>query len=132
VTILLDGNALVALCVGDHVHHTVAATWFSSLEDRFATTPITQGTLLRLALREGLDVQTSIDLLNRITGHPRHVFWPDDLPYTAATLHGVVGHRQVTDAYLVMLTRHQGGQLATFDHGLAAWSPDVVHIVSPS
>ena len=131
MTVLLDGNTLVALCVADHVHHQIAATWFSSLDDEFSTTPITQGTLLRLALREGLDVPTSVELLNRITGHPRHVFWPDDLPYTVATLQGVVGHRQVTDAYLVMLTRNQGGQLATFDRGLAAWSPDVVQLVSP-
>jgi toxin-antitoxin system PIN domain toxin len=131
VTVLLDGNALVALCVVDHVHHDIAANWFSSRDDQFATTPITQGTLLRLTLREGLDIKASIDLLNGITGHPRHVFWPDDLPYTAGTLQGVVGHRQVTDAYLVTLARNRGGQLATFDRGLASWSPDVAVHVAP-
>jgi hypothetical protein len=130
VTVLLDGNALVALSVVDHVHHDIAANWFSSIDAEFATTPTTQGTLLRLTLREGLDIQASVDLLNGITGHPRHVFWPDDLPYTAATLRGVVGHRQVTDSYLVTLARNRGGQLATFDRGLAAWSPDIVQLVS--
>jgi len=30
---------------------------------------------------------------------------------------GVIGHRQVTDAYLAALARHHRGQLATFDPG---------------
>jgi predicted nucleic acid-binding protein len=38
---------------------------------------------------------------------------------------GVIGHRQVTDAYLGALTRCHGGQLATFDRGLSALHPDV-------
>lgn len=131
MTVLLDGNTLVALCVADHVHHDAAANWFSALDEQFATTPITQGTLLRLALRAGIDARTALDLLTRVTEHDGHAFWPDDLPYTAATLRGVVGHRQVTDAYLVMLTRNRGGRLATFDQGLASWSPDLVVRVAP-
>ena len=34
-------------------------------------------------------------------------------------LAGVIGHRQVTDAYLVALARHHHGRLATLDKGLA-------------
>jgi toxin-antitoxin system PIN domain toxin len=130
VTVLLDGNVLVALAVGDHVHHRTVVKWFLSWDEPFATTPITQGTLLRLALREGLDPQTAMELLTGVTAHQRHVFWPDDLPYTTATLQGVVGHRQVTDAYLVTLARNQRGRVATFDRGLASWSPDVVQLIT--
>lgn len=132
MTVLLDGNTLVALTTADHVHHSAAVGWFRRLDDEFATTPITQGTLLRLVIREGLDAGTAVDLLDRITSHPGHVFWPDDQPYTAETLQGVVGHRQVTDAYLVMLARSRDGRLATFDQGLAAWSPDVVQLITRS
>ncbi len=35
-------------------------------------------------------------------------------------LAGAIGHRQVTDAYLVALARHHHGRLATLDKGLAA------------
>ena len=44
----------------------------------------------------------------------------DDIPHEAAQLGGVIGHRQVTDAYLVALARHHGGRVATLDKGLAA------------
>jgi uncharacterized protein len=37
----------------------------------------------------------------------------------------VLGHRQVTDAYLAALARHHHGKLATFDKGLAALHSDV-------
>ena len=131
MTFLLDGNTLVALCVSDHVHHDAAAAWFGSVDDVFATTPMTQGTLLRLALREGLDSQTALERLESVTGHERHVFWSDDRPYSSATLRGVIGHRQVTDAYLAELARSRDGRLATFDQGLASAHADVAELVAP-
>jgi predicted nucleic acid-binding protein len=42
---------------------------------------------------------------------------------------GVIGHRQVTDAYLAALARQRGGRLATFDAGLAQLHPDVAQLV---
>lgn len=45
---------------------------------------------------------------------------------------GVVGHRQVTDAYLAALVRHRGAQLATFDRALAALHPDVTALLAGS
>jgi predicted nucleic acid-binding protein len=42
---------------------------------------------------------------------------------------GVIGHRQVTDAYLAHLARTRNGRLATFDQGLAKTHPDVVDLV---
>jgi uncharacterized protein len=64
-------------------------------------------------------------------GHERHVFWPDDRPYDAVTLRGVIGHRQVTDGYLAALSRARHGRLATFDKGLAVTHADVV-VLLPS
>lgn len=45
---------------------------------------------------------------------------------------GVIGHRQVADAYLAGLARARGGRLATFDAGLAALHPDVAELVPTS
>ena len=77
-SVLLDANVLVALAVDDHVHHEVAVSWFVDGASPFATTPITQGTLLRLLLRSGMAADTASEVLGGFTRHPRHRFWPDD------------------------------------------------------
>jgi uncharacterized protein len=130
VTALLDGNVLIALTVEDHVHHQPAEDWMAAQPDRlFATTPITQGTLLRLLIRNGIVADDAIELLEATTVHPNHRFWSDDVPYDSAVLSGVIGHRQVTDAYLAAQARLRNGRLATFDAGLAAAHPDVVELI---
>jgi hypothetical protein len=127
--VLLDGNVLVALTVAEHIHHEAVATWFAGNERTFVTTPTTQGTLLRFLLRAGVDSTAAIAVLGAVTAHPRHVFWPDDAAYDLQTLRGVVGHRQVTDAYLAARARAHEGRVATLDRGLAAAHPDVAEAV---
>ena len=126
---LLDGNVLIALAVADHVHHSVARAWWLEAPDRFATTPMTQGTLLRFLLREGLSVSGALGVLDGLTGSEHHEFWPDDAPFTRRALRGVMGHRQVTDAYLAELARRHHGRLVTLDAGLAAVHPDVAELL---
>jgi len=41
----------------------------------------------------------------------------------------VLGHRQVTDAYLAGLARAHRGRLPTMDRGLVAVHPDVADLV---
>ncbi|MGH7643001.1 MAG: hypothetical protein ACRENX_08330 [Candidatus Dormibacteria bacterium] len=55
MTHLPDGNVLTALAVEDHVHHLAATHWWTSTVRLVATCPITQGTLLRLLVRQGLE-----------------------------------------------------------------------------
>jgi predicted nucleic acid-binding protein len=62
----------------------------------------------------------------------RHEFWPDDVPYTDVPVDGIVGHRQVTDAYLAQLARAHGARLATFDQAIAKLHGDVADLVSAS
>ncbi|GLY63497.1 hypothetical protein [Amycolatopsis taiwanensis] len=45
------------------------------------------------------------------------------------SLNGVLGHRQVTDAYLAQLARAHGGRLATFDPGLATLHTDIADLL---
>jgi predicted nucleic acid-binding protein len=49
----------------------------------------------------------------------------DGLSYADIDMRGVVGHRQVTDAYLAALARSRGGRLATLDRALAVLHDDV-------
>lgn len=125
MTILLDANVLIALLVTDHVHHGAAEAWFVGLTDRFATCPVTQGSLIRLLVREGQSAKAARSVLLRVTADERHEFWPDDVAYTEVPTAGIIGHRQVTDAYLAQLARNRAGRLATFDQALAKLHADV-------
>ncbi len=129
MTSLLDANVLIALTVADHVHHEAAKTWLTGLSSRFATCPLTEGSLVRLLLRESQSAQTARSVLTAIAGNPRHEFWPDTIPYRDVSMTGVVGHRQVTDAYLAQLARSHDGRLASFDQGLAKLHSDVVDLI---
>lgn len=130
MTTLLDGNILVALTVDDHVHHEAAQRWLEKHQDGIASCPITQGSLLRVLIRGGASATQAERLLAAITADARHEFWPDSIGYTEVPLRSVVGHRQVTDAYLSQLARARGGALATFDKGLAAAHPDVAELIA--
>ncbi len=129
-TLLVDGNVLVALTVVDHVHHGIALEWFDRHEPSLATCPITEGTLLRFLLREGLTAVDAVVVLETMRDQEWHTFWPDEIRYEEAHLVGVIGHRQVTDAYLVALARHHGGRLATLDRGLASLHGEAVELLA--
>lgn len=126
---LLDANVLVALVVSDHVHHAAAEHWLEQQPGAFATCPITQGALVRLLVREGAAAREAVEFLGEVLGDRRHRFWPDDIGFDEIVVASVVGHRQVTDAYLAGLARARGGRLATFDRGLAVVHPDVAEVV---
>ena len=83
-----------------------AAKWFLK-GHRFATCPITQGALFRFHVRAGVEAraESAKVLLESISSLPRHEFWPDDVSYLDMPTAGIAGHRQVTDAYLVLLAR---------------------------
>lgn len=131
MTTLFDSNVLIALTVADHVHHVQAEQWLARQPiQEFATTPITQGTLLRHLIRNAVPAVSALELLALTTADARHTFWADDVPYDSATLRGVVGHRQVTDAYLATMARRRQGRIATFDAGFAASHSDIAELIS--
>ena len=127
-TYLLDINVLIALAWPSHVHHHAAQTWFAKKRSpRFSTSPLTQIGFVRISSNprftpDAVAPGAALSLLERITALPEHEFWPDDLALVDAIGEGdlLVGHRQVTDAYLLGLTRAHQGILATFDRGTQA------------
>ncbi len=128
-TFLADGNVLVALTVVEHVHHDLAINWFENGQPKLATCPITEGTLVRFLMRSGQTAINAMAVLEAIRSEDWHVFWPDALPLERVYLAGVIGHRQVTDAYLVALARHNDARVVTLDRGLAALHPKHVHLL---
>jgi uncharacterized protein len=129
MTVLLDGNVLIAVTFSSHVHHPIAARLLSDITTAHATSPITQGTLLRSAIRLGATPSEAVELLESLTMSAHHVFWADTEPYTRFVLRGVAGHADVTNAYLAALARHHDGRLATFDRRLGTLHPDVVDVI---
>ena len=130
--VLLDGNILVALAYPPHVQHQAAREWFGRHTAPFATCPITQGTLVRVLLKFRAVPRTedALAVLRGFVDHPRHRFWQDTLDYLHVDMKGVMGHKQVTDAYLAALARSKGARLATFDMGLAALHADVAELLA--
>jgi toxin-antitoxin system PIN domain toxin len=122
VTFLLDSDVLIALTVWEHEHHERATIWASTV-NRFAICPIVEGALVRFLVRLGESPITAAVVIQRIADLPSCEFWPDSVSYGDVELAHVVGHRQVTDAYLVSLARAHDAGLATFDEGLASSLP---------
>jgi toxin-antitoxin system PIN domain toxin len=129
VTVLLDSSVVIALLADEHEHHQPARHWFAQLPDAYATCPITQGSLIRYALRIGRTAAGAQRALMSLVRRDQHEFWPDELDYLQVGFDGVTGHRQVTDSYLAQLARHHTGRVATLDHGFAALHADVVDLV---
>jgi toxin-antitoxin system PIN domain toxin len=119
---LLDANILIALGDVTNTEHPRATAFFKRGTITFATCPITQGGLLRHYMRvtQRPSIHDAKRLLASFTGLPTHQFWSDDIDYDHIPTRGVIGHRQVTDAYLVALAAKHGGVLATMDQGTAA------------
>jgi hypothetical protein len=121
---LLDVNVLVALFSVDHIHHEIAHDWFDEQRSLgWATCPITENGFLRLVanpviMPDALRPTQAIDLLRQFRASGHHHFWPDRLSYCDADLFspgGGLGHRRVTDVYLLALSTQMNGTLATFD-----------------
>lgn len=133
LTTLLDGNVLIALSDTNHVHFERSERWFAARPGHsFATCSITQGTVLRHLLRQRIvgDGREAMQVLSVFLAHPAHRFWSEQPSFEQVDWQGVVGHRQVTDAYLAALARHHDGRIATLDEGFAALHDDVVDLIS--
>jgi toxin-antitoxin system PIN domain toxin len=134
MTWLLDGSVLIALTVSDHEFNDRCTDWFALQirgQERFATCPLTEGTLLRLHMQLESDrsAQSAWEKLGQVRNLPSHEFWADNFSYFEIDYHLIQGHRQVTDAWLVALAHRRKGRLATLDAALATLHPDVVELV---
>ena len=127
MTFLRDVDVLVALAWPTHVHHAAADAWFAA-DGRagWATTPITENGFVRVssnprAVDGAVSPATAVALVGEMRRQAGHVFWPADVSLAdvdGADVAAVVGHRQVTDAYLLALARRRDGVLVTFDDGV--------------
>ncbi len=146
IVCLLDANDPLALTWPQHVHSALAHPWFGELCRRlWATCAITQLEFVRMSSKrrfvaDAVTPGQAPDVLLQLLQVPGHVYWPEqhapaECPILA--LQGVVGHRQVTDAYLLALAPANGGKVATLDRGKAGFAnvnglADVLDLIAPA
>lgn len=127
---LLDVNVLIALAWPSHVHHLIAQRWFARKRVAgFRSCPLTQTGFVRISSNpkftpDAVSPKEALGLLQRISALPEHEFWPDDLRLADVIdeCDYIVGHRQITDAYLLALARTRSAILATLDRGVLSLS----------
>lgn len=125
---LLDVNVLIALLDAEHVHHHEASAWLAAnVEAGWASSPMTQNGCIRVmsqpAYRSPVPAAQVALRLAAAARRPSHDFWPDDVSLLDAgriDWSRLLGHRQVTDAYLLSLAVAHGGRLVTLDRRIGA------------
>ena len=124
---LLDANALIALGWPAHEHHERMLAWFrTQARHGWATTPFTQAAFVRIVSQpafsgSSIGPREAAELLSRTLSHRHHSFFPLDMQIAevaALCTGGLMGHRQVTDAYLLALAVKRKCRLVTFYSGL--------------
>lgn len=125
---LLDVNALIAFLDPSTTEHLKITGWMNNHhEEGWASCPLTENACLRVLTnpRYPRPVASSLVLarLDATKHDSNHVFWPDDLSITDATVFNwdrLQGHQQVTDVYLLALAVTRGGRFVTFDQRIQA------------
>lgn len=122
---LLDVNALVALAWDSHVHHGRMRAWWAAHDGPWATCPVTESGFVRVSsnpklLPAAIGVGEAREVLRHLRAAGQHRFLVDDVSLVDVDVPELHGHRQVTDAQLLVLARRHGIAVLTFDGGLAA------------
>lgn len=124
---LLDVNFLIALFDPDHVHHEAAHSWFGSQRSSgWATCPLTENGAVRILSNPAYSPTAArpAEIARRLAAfHDSgdHMFWPDEVSLCDARVFDLgVGHRHLTDVYLLALAVRRDGRLATFDRSIPA------------
>jgi uncharacterized protein len=122
--LLLDVNVLVAMAWPNHQFHVAAIRRLESSRNRWATCALTQIGFIRLCANPAVvgsprSPAEAAALLSLMVQDARHVFL-EAMPSPVAKgfgalLEGLLGHQQVTDAYLLALARQHEATFVTFD-----------------
>jgi uncharacterized protein len=142
VAFLLDVNVLIAAAWPTHQAHQKVQEWIGRhAKEGWATCPFTETAFVRILSNPAFSPSAvtpadALALLRANLQHPAHRFWEDDVSLIQAVgplSDRLVGHQQVSDAYLLGLVIHRKGKLATLDRGvltlLEEKSPDRHRVV---
>jgi toxin-antitoxin system PIN domain toxin len=139
---LFDLNFLVALAWPHHQFHPIANSWFNDHNAKgWATCTATQLGFIRLSSNPAYlqnatkTPEEARQLLAELIKHPHHRFLSDlEPPVYFPEITSLLGHQQLTDAYLIGMARLTHSRLVTFDKRLAslATNKSLIEIILPS
>ena len=122
--LLLDVNVLVAMAWPNHQFHIAAMQALETNPDRWATCALTQLGFIRLssnpaAIPTAKSPAEAASVMEAMTRDPLHVYL-ESLPVPVGTesrrvFENIMGHKQVTDSYLLALARKNDATFVTFD-----------------
>jgi toxin-antitoxin system PIN domain toxin len=123
---LLDVNVLIALLDADHIHHRRASSWLAEhIGAGWASCAITQNGCVRIMSQPGypspLPTAQVAARLAEATGTRHHLFVPASVSLVDTKFFDtgqLLGHRQVTDAWLLGLAVAHGLRFVSFDGAL--------------
>jgi toxin-antitoxin system PIN domain toxin len=124
---LLDLNALIFLADPDGLHYRAMLKWFdSSGKEDWGVCPLTEAGFVRVTTNPAYRGPTrtfaqATAILAEFATHPGYRYWSITDRWavlTAPFSARVLGHQQVTDAYLLGLAIKEDGVLVTFDKGI--------------
>ena len=138
---LLDVNVLVALLDADHLHHRRATQWLAEhIASGWASCAITQNGCVRImsqpAYPNALPTAQVAARLAEACQARHHLFLPASASLLDPALFDtgqLLGHRQVTDAWLLGLAVAHGLRLVSFDSALplrAVRGATALHVVA--
>ncbi len=129
---LLDVNVLVALMWPTHEFHHRVQEWFARRASHgWATCPFTEAGFVRIVANpafspDALTPQEALALLRANLRPPHHHFWSEDISFSDAVdpfRNMLLGHQQVSDAYLLGLAIYKKGKLITLDRSVSGLLP---------
>lgn len=121
---LLDVNLLIALLDESHVHHELAKKWLKSPGLEWTICPFSEAGFLRHMSRPktgGFSVEEATAMLASFIQQVGYRYEPLDADWRKLThpfSKRILGHKQITDAYLLGLAIQKGLILVTFDKGI--------------
>jgi uncharacterized protein len=127
VSHLLDANALIALAWTQHEHHERVSRWFKShASDGWCTCALTQAAFVRVIAQpafsgRAIGIADIAELLLRNLEHPKHRLLSLDFGFEhvmGTCSGGILGHRQITDAWLLATAVRHKVRLVTLDTGI--------------
>jgi len=130
---LLDVNVLIALLWPPHEAHERAQRWFAKNAGQgWATCAMTQAGFVRVVSnpafsRRAVSPRDALQVLGGSLEHTAHRFWTEDIGVNEALApfgRRLLGHQQITDAYLLGLAIHKKGRLATLDGSVSSLLPE--------
>ena len=138
---LLDINFLIALAWPQHQFHPIATTWFDKHHAKgWATCTATQLGFIRLSSNPSFlpgankTPEEARQLLAELIDHAHHRFLTDlEAPVFFPEIASLLGHQQLTDAYLLGMARLNKCRIVTFDRRLAslASNKNLIEVLLP-